>query len=751
MAHDVFISHSTKDKAISDAVCAALESARIRCWMAPRDVQPGRSFAGEINRAIQHSKVMVLIFSAHSNNSEQVLREVQLAVNSHLHIIQFRIEDVRLNDDLEYFLSTPHWLDALTQPLESHTERLATSIKALLGAEEFTKDERPPTQLPREVEKITSKSQQPSLQSRAVRQPKKRMLLPLLAVAAALSLLVAGWYFGIGLRFKKDSTSSEPRISQTETKRASPGPAVAKLTQTELYGPTLLRIGTGYKIQKGTLSAKRYGFIDKTGRVVIEPQWEEVRAFREGLAPVKRDGKIGFIDKTGRVAIEPQWEEDSGWHGFDFFFTDFNEGLARVKRDGKYGFIDKTGRVAIEPQWEEALVFVEGLAQVKRDGKYGFIDKTGRVVIEPQWTDPLFYFYEGLARVKRDGKYGFIDKTGRVVIEPQWDETGVFMEALAPVKRDGKWGFIDKTGRVIIEPQWDVLDLYRETNDSPFLSLVARQAGSEVLVVWLDYTGKKLWSTESVTPAPSESATNVASKTITATKEQPFVNSLGMKFVPVAGTQALFSVWDTRVQDYEAFVNATGRTWEKPPFSQGPTHPAVVVSWDDAKAFCQWLTEKDRTTGVLGAEQEYRLPTDAEWSVAVGLTQESGTTPREKSGKASVKNGKYTGVYPWGEHWPPPKGVGNYSADLRVDDYKETSPVGSFGANTFGLYDMGGNVTQLCEDWFDENKNKRVLRGTSWFDYTPDGMLLSSRGGSLPYYRGITDGFRVVVGSLSAR
>ena len=80
MAHDVFISHSTKDKAVSDATCAALENGGIRCWVAPRDVQAGRSFAGEITRAIQESKIMVLIFSAHSNNSEQVLREVQLAV-----------------------------------------------------------------------------------------------------------------------------------------------------------------------------------------------------------------------------------------------------------------------------------------------------------------------------------------------------------------------------------------------------------------------------------------------------------------------------------------------------------------------------------------------------------------------------------------------------------------------------------------------------------------------------------------------
>ena len=77
MAHDVFISHSTQDKAVSDAICAALENEGMRCWIAPRDVQPGRSFAGEITRAIQQSKIMVLVFSANSNNSEQVLREVQ--------------------------------------------------------------------------------------------------------------------------------------------------------------------------------------------------------------------------------------------------------------------------------------------------------------------------------------------------------------------------------------------------------------------------------------------------------------------------------------------------------------------------------------------------------------------------------------------------------------------------------------------------------------------------------------------------
>jgi hypothetical protein len=133
MAHDVFISHSAQNREIADAVCAALEKAAIRCWVAPRDVRPGRSFPGEITRAIQQSKVMLLIFSGHSNNSEQVLREVQLATDSRLPIIRFRIEDVALTDDLRYFLSTPHWLDALTPPLSKHIARLELAIKELLG------------------------------------------------------------------------------------------------------------------------------------------------------------------------------------------------------------------------------------------------------------------------------------------------------------------------------------------------------------------------------------------------------------------------------------------------------------------------------------------------------------------------------------------------------------------------------------------------------------------------------------------
>ncbi len=132
MAHDVFISHSAHNREVADAICEALEKTGIRCWVAPRDVRPGRSFPGEITRAIQQSKVMVMVFSSHSNNSEQVLREIQLATDSRLVIIRFRIEDVALTDDLRYFLSSPHFLDALTPPLSKHIDRLQVAIKELL-------------------------------------------------------------------------------------------------------------------------------------------------------------------------------------------------------------------------------------------------------------------------------------------------------------------------------------------------------------------------------------------------------------------------------------------------------------------------------------------------------------------------------------------------------------------------------------------------------------------------------------------
>ena len=131
MPYDAFISYCSEDKKIADAVCGTLEANKIRCWIAPRDVGPGRTWSSAIIEAIGDSAVMVVIFSKHSNASPQVLREIERAVNKGVAIIPFRVEDVVPSKDLEYFISSCHWLDAMNPPLEKHIGDLATAILAL--------------------------------------------------------------------------------------------------------------------------------------------------------------------------------------------------------------------------------------------------------------------------------------------------------------------------------------------------------------------------------------------------------------------------------------------------------------------------------------------------------------------------------------------------------------------------------------------------------------------------------------------
>jgi hypothetical protein len=142
MAHDVFISYSSKDKPSADATCAVLESKGIRCWIAPRDITPGADWGETIVDALHTSRALVLVFSTNANLSQQIKREVERAVNAGLPVIPLRIENVMPAKSLEYFLSTPHWLDAFTPPLEHHLNYLADVIRHILDGQP------PPAPLP---------------------------------------------------------------------------------------------------------------------------------------------------------------------------------------------------------------------------------------------------------------------------------------------------------------------------------------------------------------------------------------------------------------------------------------------------------------------------------------------------------------------------------------------------------------------------------------------------------------------------
>jgi uncharacterized membrane protein YhaH (DUF805 family) len=132
MIFDAFISHSSKDKTIADATCAALESAGIRCWIAPRDVVPGHSYGEDLIEALDACRVMVLVFSSSSNVSPQISREVERCVSRGITVVPFRIEDVLPTKAMAYFVGSVHWLDALTPPFEQHLGKLVSAVRACI-------------------------------------------------------------------------------------------------------------------------------------------------------------------------------------------------------------------------------------------------------------------------------------------------------------------------------------------------------------------------------------------------------------------------------------------------------------------------------------------------------------------------------------------------------------------------------------------------------------------------------------------
>ena len=218
---------------------------------------------------------------------------------------------------------------------------------------------------------------------------------------------------------------------------------------------------------------------------------------------------------------------------------------------------------------------------------------------------------------------------------------------------------------------------------------------------------------------------------------QPFTNSLGMKFVPLGDIR--ISVWETRVQDYATFLQATGRRYEPTDFQQAPNHPIVKVNWFDAMAFCKWLTEKERDENLIEDRQSYRLPTDKEWSQAVGLQNEIGGTPQARDGK--IKN-----EFPWGKIWPPSVNAGSYSVPQKRSG---TTAVGNFKANSSGVYDLGGNVWEWCADTYKGGsggtRDWGVLRGGSWATTNKLEMQSSYRNVIDRNDRDVIYGFRCVL------
>jgi hypothetical protein len=208
------------------------------------------------------------------------------------------------------------------------------------------------------------------------------------------------------------------------------------------------------------------GFINKSGDLVIEPQlFREVGEFSEGIVEVqsRETDKTGYMDRTGRMIAEPQFR--TGWS--------FSGGLAKVNvsvkvkaagsqeyvSENKYTYINTQGKLILPPQFDDCYDFTAGRGIVKLNNNYGCLDANGRCIVEPQFKY-MGQYSHGLSHTALDdGQWGFIDLDGNMAISFKFEDATPFREGLAAVKFNDKWGFINQVGDFVIDPIYDAMNV----------------------------------------------------------------------------------------------------------------------------------------------------------------------------------------------------------------------------------------------------------------------------------------------------
>ncbi len=229
MEHNVFISYSSNDKAVADAIVSNLESRGIRCWYAPRDIPQGEDWASAISDAISHSQIMLLVFSKDANRAHRVLDELKLALSEKIKVLPFRIENIDPSGEMRLYLASPQWLDAFSPSWKSHLNNLVETVERMLDAKQAGGEK-----LIKDGDKIGLSSIRGLLG-----ENKKIVIAAVVAGFITISLVVLGLAYILGLFSGSTERALTPVFSQVVLETEMPTLAPTAFPQpTTTLSPT---------------------------------------------------------------------------------------------------------------------------------------------------------------------------------------------------------------------------------------------------------------------------------------------------------------------------------------------------------------------------------------------------------------------------------------------------------------------------------------------------------------------------------
>jgi formylglycine-generating enzyme required for sulfatase activity len=370
MPHDAFISYSQKDKNPANAVVAHLEREGIRCWIAPRDVIPGANWANAIVEAINDSRVMVIVFSSNANASEHVRREIELAVKRGIPVLPLRIEDVLPQGDLEFFLSSSHWMDAISPPIENHIAQLAEKLQLLLASDEQVKKTKSDSPV------ASPAAPRPSTSAEVVAPPSDKRRARRYLIAALIIAIVAIGTLAVILGSGENARKAEVQKASVSNEADHAG-----VPDSTNQGSSLP--SKAGELWSNTLNMK-FAYIPEGNFTMGTPAREPGRNNNEFMHPVKISRS--FLMQTTTVTVDAfsafvkdrNYQTDAERHGFVTVTFGNNRSETRNGYSWKSpGFQQRGDHPVVCVSWNDAKAFCEWLSQKE--------NRTYRLPTEAEW------------------------------------------------------------------------------------------------------------------------------------------------------------------------------------------------------------------------------------------------------------------------------------------------------------------------------------------------------------------------------